>query len=144
VKEILGTVDHGAESCCHGGSTYALLMPPRCRFGTKIHDAETRYLGAMFHSAKLGVHFLKSFLQGCICGILSRKGLKAKKSGPSIRDYINHLLVGCTFARILVSFPITSGSAISLLCLRTHPSLIGGRRYAVTSAVCFYKELTLL
>jgi hypothetical protein len=76
-------VDHGAESRCHGGSTYALLMPPRCRFGAKIHDAETCYLGAMFHSAKLRIHFLKSFHQGCICGILSRKGLKNKKSGAT-------------------------------------------------------------
>jgi hypothetical protein len=73
----VGAVDLGVESRCHGGSTSAFSMPPRCIFCVKIHGAVMCYLDIMDHGAELGVHFSK--LLGCICEIFLPKGLKRKK-----------------------------------------------------------------
>jgi hypothetical protein len=46
-----------------------------------IRGAEASNLGAAVHGAELRVHFLKSFQEGRICEILSKKAQKTKKTG---------------------------------------------------------------
>jgi hypothetical protein len=79
----VGATDQGAEpgatsaaTSCHAGSAASHL-------GTKIHGAETCYLGAARHGAELRVHFPNSFQQGSNCEILRKRAKKKqkKKSG---------------------------------------------------------------
>ena len=83
-KTGLGANNHGAELGARiYGTKLSAKSPPRLRraqvLGTKVYGAETCKLGATKDGAELRVQILKSYLQGHICEIFSKKGLKIKK-----------------------------------------------------------------
>ena len=83
LKHHLGAIYVGAvlDTNNHGAKVPA-KSPPRLRraqdLGVKISGAETCKLGTTNDGTELRVHILKAYLQGHICEIFSKKGLKHK------------------------------------------------------------------
>ena len=90
LKHHLGAIDVGAKL---GAKIYD------AKLGARIYCVELlaksppcvrwdQDLGASNDGAELRVHILKSYLQGHICEIFSKKGLKNKKSGDMLPTHL--------------------------------------------------------